>query len=358
MKEVSIKLRSKMDQLLDDEFIKKLFDGNLPAFFNGGKKIKSLKRITHKEVRGNFDYTLIIEFRLKILFEDKKIKEKSIFCKAHSDEKKNKSTYYMEMLYKNGFNKGLYQVPRPLIYLPELKAGFYEGARGHNLLYYLSKKNYKKIKTIVKDAAHWISKLHEFEFNKFDSLKLATTKIRDNHPPIKQVFARMKERFPQLYEEFMPLYKETIRYEAKFLKDLKKQEKTKIIYADYHPENIIFPSHSQKGIVVIDFTDLALGDPYRDVGTFIEQVEFMAQRFMPSEKAKYWRKVFLDEYAIANDLKLTKRDYQRIHLYCLWTSLRNIIYFFYKKDPDYVIPKLIDDAKKYLDKIKQKLTEI
>ncbi|MFH1030833.1 MAG: aminoglycoside phosphotransferase family protein [bacterium] len=358
MKEVPQKLRIKMDQLLDDKFMKNFLEGNLKTFFEGAMAIKDIRKIVYKEVRGNFDYTLVIEFEMEILFDDRKTKTKSIFCKAHSDERKNKSTLYMELLYKNGFNKGLYHVPRPLTYIPEFRAGFYEGVRGHNLLYFLSQKDHEKIKTIVKDAANWIKKLHDFELKKLDHLKITASKIEDNRPPIKQVFAKMKQKFPQLYENFFPLYVETRKYEAKFLKELNRQEKTKLIYADYHPENVIVPSHSQKGICVIDFTDLALGDPYRDVGTFMEQVEFMARKFMPRDEAKYWKKFFLDEYIRINNLKMTTRDYQRINLYCLWTCLRNIIYFFYKKDPDQVIGALLSDANIYLDKIIKKSKEL
>ncbi|MFH0854364.1 MAG: phosphotransferase [bacterium] len=358
MKEVSQKLRKKMDQLLDDKFIKNFFDGNLKAFFDNAESIKSIKRITHKEVRGNFDYSLIIEFILEINYKNNQTITKSIFCKAHSDEKKNKSTYYMEMLYKNGFNEGLYQVPRPLSYIPMLRAGFYEGAQGHNLLYYLKQRDFDKIENIVKNAAHWISKLHELKFNDFNSLKISIAKIKDNKPPIKQVFKDMKKHYLRLYDEFAPLYRATRKYETMFLKELKREEKTKIIYADYHPENIIAQSHSQDGISVIDFTDLALGDPYRDVGTFMEQVDFMSKKYMPPEKARQWRTIFLEEYIKTNNIKLTKREFQRINLYCLWTSLRNIIYFYYKKDQNQVIPKLIADAKIYLDKVKHKSTEI
>ncbi|OGF22943.1 hypothetical protein A2Y83_01630 [Candidatus Falkowbacteria bacterium RBG_13_39_14] len=348
MREVNLKLQKKMDQLLDDKFIRDFLDGNLKAFFEGAVKIKNIKRIIHKEVRGNYDYTLVIEFYVKILFEAKKTREKSIFCKAHSDEKKNKSTYYMEMLYKNGFDRGLYQVPRPLTYLPDLRAGFYEGVQGHNLLYYLKQRDFDKIENIVKSAAHWISKLHELKFHQFNSLKLNIARIKDNKPPIKQVLSDMKSNYKRLYEEFIPLYQTTIECETAFLKELRRGEKAKIIYADYHPENIIIPSYSRNEIAVIDFTDLALGDPYRDVGTFIEQVEFMSRKYMPADKARQWRKIFLEEYIKISNVKLTSREIQRINLYCLWTSLRNIIYFYYKKDPNHVIPKLIADAKNYL----------
>lgn len=354
MKQVPKKLKLKMNQLLDKKFISQFFNGNLKFFFEGAKKIKSIKKIVYKDERGDHDYTLVIGFILKISFKNNTTKEKSIFCKAHSEEEKNKSIYYMEALYKNGFNEGLYQIPRPLSYMPELRAGFYEGAKGHNLLYYLQKKNYKKIKTVVKDAAHWISKLHNFDLCHFDGLQLTTRQIKHNQPPAKRVLAEIKEHYPRLFKEFQPLYAKSLVYEKKFLKNLKKEEKTKIIYADYHPENIIIPAHSHQGIIVIDFTDLAIGDPYRDVGTFMEQVGFMSRRYMDEKKGRNWQKIFLNEYIKINKLALTKADWQRINLYRLWTSLRNIIYFYYKCDPDQVIWKLVDDAKMYLDLIKNK----
>lgn len=355
MKEVSKKLRKKMDQLLDKNFIRDFFDGNLRAFFENARKIIKIDKRIYKDVRGRHDYTLVMEFLLKIEAEGC-FEKKSVFCKAHSNEKKNKSIYYMEALRKNGFDKGLYQVPRPLVYLPDLRVGFYEGVRGNNLLYYLKRKGKKKIKTIVKDAARWISKLHEVQDIHFNSFKLQTLRIRDNQPPIKQVLKEMKKNYKKLHDAFFPLYKETIKYEKKFLRDLKKSEKTKIIYADYHPENIIVQKGKREGITVIDFTDLAIGDPMRDVGTFMEQVSFMARK--SDENHKQWPKIFLNEYIKVNNMNLSVRDCQRINLYRLWAALRNIIHFYYKCDPDQVIWHLVADAKKYLEKIKKRSTEI
>lgn len=342
-----------MSQLLDNGFIKKFLEGNLETFFEGAKKIKKIKKITHKEILGKDDFSLIIEFILRILLNNGKIVTKSVFCKAHSEESKNKAIYYMEILYKNGFNEGIYQVPRSLTYVPDLRAGFYEGVKGKNLLFYLEQRDEGKIKEVVKDAAHWISKLHGFNIRHFETLQLPVLKIKNNKPPIRILLNQMRGTYNALFKEFYPLYKEAEKYENNFLGKLKKQEKTKVIYSDYHPENIIVPQYSKQGITVVDFTDLALGDPYRDVGTFLEQVEFMARKFMPKENGRQLQKIFLREYSLINVLKYKKQDWQRINLYCLWACLRNIIYFFYKKDPDQVIWPLLEDAKNYLQGVKE-----
>jgi len=351
MTKIPQKLRKKMDQLLDDMFIKEFLEKNLKGFFVGAEKIKSIKRKTHKEYRGKEDYTLIIEFVLKIVYKNKKVLTKSVFCKTHSDERKNKSIYYMETLYRNGFNKGSYKVPRPLIYLPELKTGFYEGVTGSNLLYYLNHSTNKKIIAVVKDAAHWISTLHNLNPNNFKNAKLVVKTIKDNSPPIKQVFSDMKRDHRELYDQFAPLYKATVKYEKKFLKELKNTGGKKIIYADYHPENIIIPFSSKKGVTVIDFTDISLGDPYKDVGAFLEQIRAM---YVNGKKTnvQIWQKVFLEEYAKANKLKLGASDWQRINLYCLWTALRSSIYFFYKSD--HRSSRLMMTAQNYLDMLESR----
>lgn len=352
MRAVPQNLRKKMEHLLNDKFIRNFFDGNLKLFFEGAKQIKSIDKTIYKDIRGNYDYTLIIEFNLEIIFNDKKILKKSVFCKAHSNEKKNKSIYYMDILYKNGFNEGLYQVPRSLIYLPEFCAGFYEGTQGHNLLYYLKHHDYDKIKTGVVDAARWLAKLHNISPEKFNSSKPGFTWIKDNYPPAKRVLKEMNENYSGLYKTFSPLYEKILKFEDKFLKNLKKEDTAKIIYADYHPENIIVPNYSHQGITVIDFTDLSLGDQFRDVGTFMEQVEFMSRKYMPSSKSKYWPNIFLTAYLKASDIEPNTDDLRRINLYRAWSCLRNIVYFYYKEDPDRVIWGLIEDAKEYLRKIK------
>lgn len=352
MKAVPQKLKNRMEKLLDDKFINDFFEGNLNLFFEGAKKIKSIDKIIYKDIRGNYDYTLIIEFILEIISDDKKIIKKSVFCKAHSNEKKNKSIYYMDILYKNGFNEGLYQVPRSLIYLPEFCAGFYEGAQGHNLLYYLKHHDYAKINIGVKDAAHWLNKLHNVSPEKFNSSKPRFTWIKDNYPPAKRVLKEMRKNYSRLYKTFSPLYEKIFKYEDEFLKTVKKEDAAKIIYADYHPENIIIPNYSHQGATVIDFTDLSIGDQFRDVGTFMEQAEFMSRKYMPSSKSKYWPNVFLNEYLKASGAEPDKDSLRRVNLYRAWSCLRNIIYFYYKKDPNNVIWGLIEDANEYLNKIK------
>lgn len=345
---IPLELRAKMDQLLDENFIKNFFEGNLKIFFPEAKKINKINKVFYKDLREKESYTLVIEFILDLKLKDNKLIKKSVFGIAHSKEYKNKALYYIEVLYKNGFNQGLYKVPRPLIYIPEIRASFYEGVKGQTLLYYLKHKEYFKIESGLKDAARWLSCLHNFEIKKFESLQLSIKKIGDNHPPIAQVLKDIKKDYVKLYQSFYPLYKQVIEYEKKLIN----KEFFKVIYGDYHPENIIIPRYSRQGVTVIDFNDLGLGNWYSDVGAFLEQVEFMSNKYMPKEKGKLWQNIFLDEYIRINNFNLTSLEWQKINLYSLWTCLRNIIYYYYKCDPDQVIWKLIKDAEQYLGKIK------
>lgn len=345
---VSRKTKEKMDQLLDEKFIKNFLDSNLLTFFQDSKKIIKLTKNVHKNSREKYSYTLVLEFVLEILFKDGSIKEKSVFCKAHSEEEKNKALYYMDILYKNGFNDGLYQVPRPLIYLPDFRAGFYEGVIGHNLLYYIKNGEHKKIKSIIKDAVGWINKLHNFDTVNFKPLELSPKKINDNKFSMNNIMKDMQRDHRALYIKFYPLYKKTIKYENTLYKKLTRDETSKLIYADYHPENIITPLDARQGVTVIDFTDLTIGDPYRDVGTFLEQIRAMS----PKNKFAVWQKIFLEEYIRSNNITLTALDWQRINLYRLRTSLKSIIYFFYKCD--HRGTKLINVAKIYLNKLEKK----
>lgn len=344
---VSRKTKEKMDQLLDDKFIKNFLDSNLKTFFKDSQKIQKITKKIHKNSREKYSYTLVLEFILKILFKNGHIKEKSVFCKAHSEEEKNKALYYMDILYKNGFNEGLYQVPRPLIYLPDLRAGFYEGVIGHNLLYYIKKEWGDKIKSIIKDSVGWINKLHNFNTLNFKPLEISPKKIKSNKSSMNSILNDMKRDHEALYIKFLPLYTKAIEYEDTIFKKLEKNKRKKLIYADYHPENIITPLYARRGVTVIDFTDLTIGDPYRDVGTFLEQIRAMS----PKNKIVVWQKNFLEEYVKTNNLRLTTLDWQRINLYRLWASLRSIIYFFYRCDKR--SSYLISEAKIYLAKLEK-----
>jgi thiamine kinase-like enzyme len=106
------------------------------------------------------------------------------------------------------------------------------------------------------------------------------------------------------------------------------------VHGDAHPENII--KMGKRKIAVIDFTDLCLTDFTRDLGTFLQQLEYMCGRKIADKKyAEKVKKLFLEEYFkyvkdVENDLDVE----ERIETYYYWTAMRTATHFLMKSGPE------------------------
>ena len=90
-----------------------------------------------------------------------------------------------------------------------------------------------------------------------------------------------------------------------------------------------------KKIAVIDFTDICLTDFARDIGTFLQQLEFMCSRKV--EEKGYTdkiKKLFMDSYFAMSKTELNESVKDRIATYYHWTAMRTATFFLIKDEAE------------------------
>ena len=104
------------------------------------------------------------------------------------------------------------------------------------------------------------------------------------------------------------------------------------MHGDAHPENIIKTEKNK--LAFIDFSDFCLSDFARDLGTFLQQIEFKIMRHIDDKKyTDKIKKIFLDSYLKNAKIKIDDNLAARINNYYNWTALRTAAFFFLKHDP-------------------------
>jgi thiamine kinase-like enzyme len=262
------------------------------------------------------------------LGQDGRIRELPIFCSAHSHESRKIVYDSLKFLWEKGFGKGYLTIPHALVYDEEYSAIFYRGVDGYNLYYYIRENNRSEIENIVPKAALWFSKLHQI--NTDHNFNPKNSRIETVLPGVKHLFGRIGHDYPHFASMIEKIYRALMEKERKFFDN---PEKLYLIHGDAHPENII--RMSQRKIAVIDFTDLCLGDFARDVGSFLQQLEYMIKRKIgDDEYASRIKNLFLVEYLKNRQIDKSAEIGERIDIYYNWTAMRTATHFLIKHEPE------------------------
>ncbi len=324
---------NKIWNFFDEEYILKLFRSKVLSKYPDFKAIERVKIIPHKQKVWEHTYHVVLEFRTYFRDREDRVKSLSLFCSAHSDEPRKNVYYALKYLWNHDFGRSNLTIPRPLFYSDHYKATFYRGVRGNNLYSYIKELNFREIEKIVPKAAHWFAKLHQmptdvrgiYNFNKQNS------RIRSAIPGVSEILKVIEHRYPEFSEVYKKAYAKFVGKEEKFLKSTKDRY---LVHGDSHPENIIKMSRNE--LAVIDFTDICLSDFARDLGCFLQQFEYMAQRKMGGEHQDFIDRMktnFLDEYfAVTETLRNSELD-ERISNYYYWTMIRSATFLLIKDNP-------------------------
>lgn len=319
---------NKIYNLLDENFTINLFKrGILPKYpeFSDIKKIKPLLIKNHIWAS---TYHVVIEYQTAFVNLEKKLETLSIYCTAHSDEPRLNSFEALTFLWQNGFDEGNLAIPRPLFYSPDFNAFFYQGISGENLYQYIRRKDVKTIESVMVKTAAWFAKLHRLSataikaknFNPLNSL------IETIIPGMAQALAKVQAKAPRYYEICREAYRIINNEEKEFFSSTNDRW---LIHGDAHPENVIIINKNKIG--VIDFTDICLADYARDLGTFLQQMEFMMlYKIEDQSEVGKIKQLFLNSYFENTKIALDDNLQKRINNYYNWTALRTAIFFLLK----------------------------
>lgn len=321
---------NKILNLLDEKYVSELFNREVLPLYPDFEKIKGIKIIPVKKNIWTRTYHVVIEFLVGFLDKNGQLTELAIYCNAHSEEPRKNSYEALSFLWSQGFNEGHLTVPHPLFFSEDFNGYFYRGVQGNNLYYYIREGNLQEIENIVPRAAAWFAKLHGLPAEKAKNFNQINSRIETVIPGYELIFTKLSENYPEHYEAYKQVFEYVKNQENQFLKNT---DKRWLIHGDAHPENVI--KMSEQTLAVIDFTDVCLSDFARDLGTFLQQFEYMSIRKLPSDEyIKKIQKLFLESYLKASGEKLDNSLQKRIDCYYAWTALRTTTLFLLKESPE------------------------
>lgn len=333
-------------QLYDEKFVSRYLKKRVLPFYPDCKDIKKIEIRGIKNNIWEHTYHVVAEYKTFFITKEGKIKKLYLYCSAHTDEQRKNVYDALKFLWSKGFNKGNLTIPHPLFYSQRFKGVFYRGVKGKNLYHYIKEREMSEMKKIIKLSAKWFAKLHKLDtvgarnFNKKNSL------IETTVPGAKHWLKSIKQRQTKYYETIKKIF-EIINQEEK--KSLRSISRRWLIHGDAHPENVIKMSENKIGI--IDFTDMCLADFARDLGTFLQQTEFMTSHHLKDRSEIIeLKRIFITEYLKAAKLELDDNLEHRIQTYYNWTALRTVVYFLVKEHPEpdraeELLEQLVEDLK-------------
>ncbi len=340
-KSIPDSLKKQIAKLADSKFITKVLTEQLPNFYPDFKKLAKLKIIPHKKHIGKTSAVFVIEYQLSYFAAAKQEKPLRLFATGHSDGSRRSAYDKLNLLFNNGFGDGQYTVTKPLFFLDEQQGFFYEASPGRSLYHWFSKDPQADLTNALQLSAGWIRKLHNLSIK--ERFAFPQFAIANMIPAPDKFLADFRKSNPELGDWVSEMVNTMQTWEAKF----NQEHDLGLIYGDYHPENVIVDGLQAKGLKMIDFTDVALGDPMIDLGTFLEQFYFMSQAYMTPAKVKAYKEYFLANYFNQELKDLPSHYFQRINLYQAWTAMRTAVFIFYQNKPNSV-NDVLGDAEKYL----------
>ena len=318
---------NKIYNLLDETYVTKLFKKEVLPQYPGFIDIKKINIIPIKKYIWQTTYHVVLEFKTTFIRIDKKIKKLSLFCSAHSSEPRKNSFAALKYLWDNNFSKGNLTSPRPLFFSKNFNAFFYRGVKGNSLYYFIHEKKLSEIEQIIPKAADLLAKLHDLPSKRAKNFNQENSRVETVIPGMYIILERIKNIQPNFYPLYKNIYRIINHKEKEFFSGTKRRW---LIHGDAHPENIIKVSKNK--IAIIDFTDICLADFARDLGSFLQQLEFMGQRKINDPNyIKKIQNLFLENYLTKAEITLNDSLKDRIKYYYNWTALRTATFFLLKE---------------------------
>jgi len=315
--------------LLDESYVQALFEKKVLAEYDGAVNIKLIKINPVKKMIWHTTYHVVFRYDVVLTMSSGQSKEIEIYCSAHSSEPRKIVFDVLHYLWGRNFADGKLIIPKPLFYSKKFNAAFYQGMVGANLYSFIKKNDYAEVERLLPLTASWFAKLHALPVRKNKLFLQPNSRIATVFPGCDHVLSEVKKRCPSHLHLYEKVYERFVESENKFFSNAKH---LKLIHGDAHPENVIKLNDGRLGVV--DFTDMSLGDIARDLGTFLQQLEFMTERKMDNPNfAKNAMDIFLSSYLKESGVEMTDSLKERMDIYYNWTAIRTASYFLLKHDP-------------------------
>lgn len=333
-------------KLFDPDYIKELFSKEVLPQYPDFASIKRVRIIPHKDSVWEETYHVVLEYRVRFVTKAGKCKTLPIFCTAHSNEPRKNIYHIMHYLWQHGFDRGYSSAPHPLFYSEYFSAAFYRGVAGRTMFYYIKKQDVDTLALMIPKTAKWFAKLHRLPAEKARNFNESNSRIKTVTPGHIHILWRIGQIYPELKDDYSRIYDILINREEEFIAQ---SQELWLVHGDAHPENVI--RMGKRKLALIDFGDMCVSDFARDLGTFIQQLEYMVMRKIGEQStADKLTGLFLNSYLEETRRKLDDDLKERIKTYYLWTAMRTATHFLLKdfRQPDRAEP-LLAQVRKELD---------
>lgn len=317
-----------VDDILDLASVQELLIEELPKKWPGIENIIVKEVIIIKKSFHNNYYNLVTAYPLSFTLDGQK-KELVIYSSAHSNESRKQTMANLQLIWEKGIPSAEFQTNLPLFYETGSNAFFYVGLPGINLYHFFHENEPAVIEESIKAIAKWLARLHQLTLGMVNWSHSREQRVIDVAPGRERALERIKQVCPEYYDRFARLYG---LLEQRELSHWPKNENLTMIHGDLHPENVLV---NEQGVAIIDWADASLGDPVRDLGSFMQQLSFMGHRAIDDND--YWQamqKVFLESYQAEAGIELAADWPERLKTYYYFTAFRTAIYFVTKSGPE------------------------
>jgi len=318
---------NKILQLFDEKLVLDLFREKVLPHYPAFVALSRVEIKPYKELIWETTYHVVISFNTYFLKADGEEVKIPIVCSAHSDEPRENIYRALKYLWAEKFPTPTIDLPDPLFYSAYFRGTFYRGLKGENLLYYIKNKDLATVEEIVVAAAGLFARLHSLPPTPAADFNPLSSRIETVIPGTAAIFREMGARYDNKYNvDLVKIYDRLIAAEEKFFRAT---DRRFLIHGDAHPENIIKTAPGRVGL--IDFTDLCLGDFARDLGSFLQQLEYkVIIKIGDQVYADKLKELFLSAYLKVSGRELTPDLQARIDLYYNWTAIRTATFWFLK----------------------------
>lgn len=322
---------NKILQLFDEVYVVELFRKEVLPHYPSFSDITRVVIKPYKELVWETTYHVVISFTTYFAKADGTEDKIPIVCSAHSSEERENVYLALKYLWAADFPSETIDIPDPLFYSPYFRGTFYRGLKGENLLYFIKNNDFATVEKIIIAGARLFARLHALPFDARANFNPINSRIRTVVPGSENIIREVANRFPDKYAvDLRRIYAILIEKEEAYFQS---GRRLTLIHGDAHPENVIQTSLNRVGL--IDFTDFCLGDLARDLGSFLQQLEYkILRKASDAASATAMKKLFLDTYLAAAGLAMTDDLQARIDLYYNWTAIRTATYWLLKFDND------------------------
>ncbi|MDP3836536.1 MAG: aminoglycoside phosphotransferase family protein [bacterium] len=323
---------NKILALFQEEEVRALLEHEVLPLYPEFTKIVSVAVKPYKRLVWETTYHVVISYRVVFLKTDGSEEKIQIICSAHSEEPRIQAYQVLRFLWDSGLSGNGVILPQPLFYSEYYQGFFYRAVEGNNLLHYIKENNREAVALNTERAAQILARLHALPLPDDTSIFSDNNRSLVSVVPGSEVVIReIRARFNGEYaDDLASFYQRFITQEDNYFSTSNERW---LIHGDAHPENFIAVGDNRIGM--IDFTDFCPADFARDLGAFMQQIEYKIGNYLQDQDfAREMKRLFLEAYLKESGRDLDESLQSRIDLYYNFTTIRTAGFYLMKFNCD------------------------